>query len=119
MPLALDASHDLYQSAQSGVAIASGVDSVVQGITTRLRLFRGEWYLDVNAGMPWFEEVFTDGGQDIRRIESALKTQILAEPGANSILSFNLDFDGPTRDLAASFEVDTIYGPSGLVEVSL
>lgn len=118
MPLALNTSHDLYQSAQSGVAVASGVDSVVQGIRSRLLLFRGEWFLNANAGMPWFEEVFTDGGQDIRRIESALKAQIIATPGVESILSFDLAFDGATRDLSVSFSVDTIYGPSGEIEVS-
>lgn len=117
MPLALDASHDLYQGARSGIAIAADADAVVQGIRTRLLLFRGEWFLDVNAGTPWFEEVLTDG-QDIRRIESALKTQILATPGVESILSFDLNFDRATRDLSVTFEVDTIYGPSGVIEVS-
>lgn len=117
MPLALNASHDLYQSALSGVAIAAGADAVVQTITTRLRLFRGEWWLDTTAGMPWFEEVF-EGGQDLRRIESALKTQILATPGVEAILSFDLDFTASTRELSVSFEVDTIYGPSGTIEVA-
>ena len=118
MPLALDASHDLYLGPRSGVAIAEGADAVVQGILTRLRLFRGEWFLDINAGMPWFEEVFTDGGQDIKRIESALKTQINATPGVEAILSFAIAFDGATRDITVTFEVDTIYGPSGVIAVS-
>lgn len=117
MPLALDASHDLYLGPRSGIAIASDADAVVQGIRTRLLMFRGEWFLDVNAGTPWFEEVLTDG-QDIRRVESALKTQILATPGVESILSFDLNFDRATRDLSVTFEVDTIYGPSGVIEVS-
>lgn len=118
MPFALNESHDLYQSSRSGIAIAEGADSVVQGIRTRLLLFKGEWFLDINTGMPWFQEVFTDGGQDIRRIESALKTQINATPGVEAILSFNLEFIGSTRELTVSFEVDTIYGPSGLISVT-
>lgn len=118
MPLALNAAHDLYLGPQSGIALAEGAEAVVQGVTTRLRLFRGEWFLNVNAGMPWFQEVFTDGGQDIRRIESALRAQILATPGVEQILSLDIDFNGGTRDLSVTFDVDTIYGPSGLVEVA-
>lgn len=116
MPLALDDNHDLYMSARSGVAIATAGDAVVQGIKTRLLLFRGEWFLDTRVGTPWFEEVF--GPRDLRRIESAMKTQILADPGVKAITSFNLTVDGSTRELSVSFEADTIYGPSGVIEVS-
>lgn len=118
MTLALDSNHDLHVGNRNGVAIASDADAVVQGVKTRLLLFRGEWWLDTSAGTPWFETVFTGSGQDVRRIEQAMKRQIRDTPGVEGITSFAITYDPETREITISFEVDTIYGPSGLVEVA-
>lgn len=118
MPLALNEAHDIYLGPNSVVAVGEGVDAVVQGLITRLKLFRGEWFLNANAGMPWFQEVFTDGGQDIRRIESAIRSQINSAPGVLEIISLDVDFSASTRDLSISFNVSTTEGESGLIEVS-
>lgn len=118
MTLALDDSHDLYFGSRAGIAIATDADAVRQGILTRLRLFRGEWYLDTNAGVPWFESAFL-AGSNIRSIERTIKRQILDTPGVDEILSFTASFDGSTRSLSISFEVESIFGPSGVLEVSM
>lgn len=118
MTLALDASHDLYLGSRAGIAIAEGGDAVVQGILTRLRLFRGEWYLDVEAGTPWYQKILADGA-DIRIIETELKKQINDTPDVESILSFGLSFNRAQRAITVTFEVTTPFGPSGVLEVTL
>lgn len=117
MTLALDASHDLFLGSRAGVATVSGGEAVAQRLLTRLRLFRGEWFLDVNAGTPWFQTILADRA-DIRSIELELKRQITETPGVVSILSFAVDFNRSTRSLSISFEVDTPFGPSGVLEVA-
>lgn len=118
MTLALDSNHDLYVGNRNGVAIAIGADEVVQGVKTRLLLFRGEWWLNTAAGTGWFETVFSGAGQDVRRVEREIKRQILASPGVDTLTAFSISYDRATRSITITFEVDTIYGPSGIVEVS-
>lgn len=38
-------------------AIARGDEEIRQRVIQRLRFFRGEWFLDKNAGTPWFQRV--------------------------------------------------------------
>jgi len=110
MTLALDGNHDLHLGSRSSIAIATGADAVAQGILTRLRLFRGESYLNRQEGTPWFEEILSDQ-PDIRRIEVTLKERILDTPNVESLISFSIDFDSSTRSLTVSFEADTVFGP--------
>ena len=119
MSLALDENHDLYRGDRSGIALARGADEVVQGILTRLRLFTGEWFLDVDAGTDWYGVVFVDN-PDIRLIETEMKRRISSQPGVEGITRFDASgFDRGTRKFDLTFEVLTIYGPSGAIEVTL
>ena len=39
------------------VATVSDARSTRQRLEQKFKLWRGEWFLDVNAGFPWFEEI--------------------------------------------------------------
>lgn len=53
----LDAARDMTfgQSAQN--FLVDSPEAVAQVVETTLKLFLGEWYLDLNAGTPWLEGV--------------------------------------------------------------
>lgn len=113
-----DSVQDLMVNAKgNGAAFVTGADQAAQGVTTRLKLFKGEWFLDLQAGTPWFQEILVDN-PDVRRIESVLKARILGHQDVEEMLSFALEFDRATRDLTVQFEANTIYGPTGPLEVS-
>jgi len=118
MSLGLNAAGDIYLGSRSGVAIVTGADEVAQGIRTKLRLFLGEWFLDTTKGVPYFEEIFS-GVYDHARIESVLRAQIRSQSGVTEITSFSTSFDRAGRALTVNFEVDTIYGPSGPIEIGV
>ena len=115
MTLALDSTHDLVLGSRNGIGIAKDGVAVAQGILTRLQLFKGEWYLDIEAGTPWFQKIFADGS-DIRIIEAEIKRQILATPGVRSISTFFLDIDKPTRAVTITSEIQSDFGVLALEE---
>ena len=114
---ALDEDHDVFLRGGQ-IALAEGPDFVVQAIRTRLLLYRGEWWLDTESGVPWFQEILTKPA-DVVRTESTLRRTILETPGVTGLISFDLAFDRPRRDLRVSFEVQTEFGPSGVEVVQV
>src|SRR6516225_7250685 len=54
-------------------------DGVAQAVLTRLRLFVGEWYLDVTDGTPWTTQVLDKYTQD--QYDAAIRDRILGTPG--------------------------------------
>ena len=44
--------HDIYLDDRGDLAMVAGADCAAQLLGVGLRLFRGEWYLDIDAGIP-------------------------------------------------------------------
>lgn len=102
----LDDSHDIVFD-QYDLALVTGQEALRQRIKQRLLLFRGEWFLDIDAGVPYFEDVFIK--QPRRNIlESAFKREILADPEVTRLSAFDLGFVDE-RTLTLNFTVQTIY----------
>jgi len=91
-------------------------DAVAQAVLTRLRLWRGEWFLDTADGTPWSTEILGKR-QRGRNPDAAIKQRILGTQGVNEILSYNSTFDGNTRRLSVNATVGTIYGQATISEV--
>lgn len=115
MSLALDAAHDLYLDAAGLIATVSGADAVAQNVLTALRLFKGEWHLAVNRGVDWRGEILV-AHPDIRAIEFQLRRTVLSVPDVTGVREMSLDFDRGQRDLTISLQIDTVYGPSGVIQ---
>lgn len=88
--------------------LSNSPDTVAQAILTRLKLWRGEWFLDTTEGTPYTEEVL---GKSLSP-EISIKQRILGTPGVTAITAFSMSFDGNTRLLTVNATVDTLYGPA-------
>ena len=84
-------------------------DSIRQRLSVRLRLVLREWFLDLTAGLPYYE-VFFDKNPDVQEIEARLRAAILGVPGVLEILYFNLTFNNERRVLTVHFTVSTEEG---------
>lgn len=115
--LALNEDHDVFLEGGT-LSVATGADFVVQKIRTLLLAYRGEWYLNTDSGVPWFQTILTNP-TDVEENESILKRVILTPRGVTSITEFTATFDEQERDMTVVFRVDTIYGPSGIEEVTI
>ena len=84
-------------------------DQVIQSVRTRLLTYREEWFLDLTAGLPYFQEIFTKPA-NLVFTEAAIKREILDTVGVEKLISFEFTFDRSTRILDIRYEAETVYG---------
>jgi len=89
--------------------VMQGADAVRQQLFIKLNLWREEWFLDIDFGTPYLQEILgkriTLGGAI-----AAIKNSILEVDDVNSITDFSYNFNRSTRKLVVDFEVDTLFG---------
>lgn len=83
---------------------------VAQNVSTRLRLWLGEWFLNVEDGMPWLTQVI--GKYTTATRDFAITQRILGTPGVLSIATYGSQLDRDTRQFDVQSSINTIYGPS-------
>lgn len=104
------------ETADGGYTFGSGDNSwlinspeaVAQAVKTRFELWRGQWFLDTTAGMPWAQSIL--GKHDPTTYGIIIRKYILETRGVRSILSFNSTVNSLTRRVQFTAEIDTIYG---------
>jgi len=111
-----DANGDL----QFPLELASGLEAVAILLRERIRLFRGEWFLSVLAGIPYLP---SDDGTTVTeteailaqpfdpvKVRAALLTEILSTPAVVDVPVLRMSFDGPTRVLSTTWVAKTQFG---------
>jgi hypothetical protein len=119
--LLLDEDGDLVIGA-SGASFVSGIDAIVQGIQFRLRMWLGEWFLNQDIGIPYFEELIGDasktpGVED--RARAVFGAAILDTPGVLTILRLDVTIDRSTRKMTVSCQAKTAYGNTPVVQIEV
>jgi hypothetical protein len=85
----------------------SGADEVKQRILVTLWHYWEEYFLNVPAGVPWYELIL--GSKDKKMVEALLRKTILSVPGVISIQNFFIqDPAGYMRDYAIFADVEVI-----------
>jgi hypothetical protein len=114
-----DASGD-YQFGHNGADFwYNQVEGVGQSIETRLLLYRGEWFLDLQEGTPWggfpLNPAVVRQGQilgahtELTR-DVALRTRVLETVGVQSIDLYASQVDPNTRQFSVQMIITTVYG---------
>ena len=111
----LDAAHDMtFGAGRDSYAATS--DATAQRLVCRLWTIRGEWFLDTDAGVPWWP-TSDDSGQTImgnsanlQFVEAELKACILGTDGVATCASFSAELDHDTRKLTVTAEGTTTDG---------
>lgn len=104
----LDADGDYVFGGQQADFYKDSPEAVGQAVLTRLRLLRGEWFLDKTEGTPWATEVlgkYTSGTYD-----AAIRQRILGTQGVLSLASYTSTLDTENRALSVTATINTIYG---------
>lgn len=105
----LDSNNDLLVEGGTFQLVQDG-EEVVQHVRTRLQFYLEEWFLDILAGVPYTQKIFTKP-VNLANIESILKTKILSTPGVERLTEFAMNYEGQSiRKLTVSFSAETSFG---------
>lgn len=90
---------------------------LLQTVTDTLALWKGEWFLDLNAGFPWAQRVLGVVPANPTAVGALLRQALLAIPGIVSV-SAKATYSGRTRAFSYTFVAvantgQTITGGSG------
>jgi hypothetical protein len=106
--------HDLVVT--TDLSWTSGTAAVAQGCKIVLGMIEGEWFADLDEGVPYLER---DGvpatrallGQKFNpeKARAAMRPELLSVPGVTNINYLTPEFDGRTREMTVRFEVDTEF----------
>lgn len=91
-------------AAGRSMSIINGASAVAQHLRCLLRLIKGEWFLDLDAGTAFGEIIWRKGSTDLQ-VSTELKRVILGTDGVASIQSFSFTRDAASRTARVSFEV--------------
>jgi hypothetical protein len=102
---------------EGDLVLTTGHAAVAQGIWIALSDIRGEWFADLDDGVPWLandsvpdEEAILGGKFDELRVSAAIREAILGVPGVAEIVTLVVSFDAATRALSISWVVRTSFG---------
>jgi hypothetical protein len=81
--------------------------AVGQAILTRLKLWLGEWFLDITDGTAYPTGVLAE--RYGKQPDAIIKRRILGTPGVVSLVSYSSVFDHKSRTLTVNAAVQTLY----------
>lgn len=106
----LDESGDIVTS---GTQFTGGALEVAQTVKTRLRLYLGENFRDIQDGTPWWESILGKEGT-LSSKEAIIRNRIIRTDGVTRIISFTTDFVISTRAYSVKVGILTKYGETEL-----
>ncbi len=91
------------------IYFSSGVRGVTQGIRIRMQTFKGEWFLDLNHGVPYWQDILGKKFNEIK-VREAFRRAITDAPGVNRVVDLQVEYDGATRAVNVWWKAQTIFG---------
>jgi hypothetical protein len=90
-------------------------DAVAQAILTRLKLFSGEWWENLNEGLPLWTQMIGYSGTNKAHVDATIKKRIEDTKLNGQSLIVNVSnvagvYTPATRSYSFSADVQTIYG---------
>lgn len=96
-----------YTFGYGNTCFATDLEACAQAIKTRLKMFQGECWEDLDDGLPFFQQIA--GSRDKTMIDALVRSRILGTTGVTSIQSFSSDISADRRYTATAL-VNTQYG---------
>lgn len=87
-------------------------EAVGQAAQTRLLLWLGEWFYNIDDGTPYMQGVF--GKKSLDSANITIQDRILGTEGLTDIQDYESEVNSDTRVMTAQMSIDTIYGPTPL-----
>ena len=108
----LDDDGDEYADS-TGLAMTGDLPGIKQQTTLRLGFFKGEWFLNEDTGIPWYEEIIVKN-PNLIRIREIFRDAILSVTGIREVTFMDLLFSSYARTLSVNFRASTDLGELGI-----
>lgn len=89
---------------------------VAQAVKINLLFIQDDWFLNLAAGVPYFEKIFVKA-PNLDHVAAIFRRTIVETPGVGALTKFVFDFDGDTRIFTLEWAADTDEGEIGDVEM--
>lgn len=91
-------------------------EAIKQRLLIRLMIFKGEWFLDTDLGLPYYQTIFQKGVTK-EVVDTVIKREIESVEGVSRIVSFSSTLNNATRAYSCDFVCKTTTGDT--IEVNL
>jgi len=88
---------------------SSGTQAVAQGIDQRMRSFKGEWFLDIDNGVPYYEDILGQKFSEVK-VRSIYRDILENSPGVAKVLTLTANYVGANRTTDIFWQVLTVFG---------
>lgn len=90
----------------------TNLQAVAQAINTRLLLFKGEWWENLNEGTPYFQQILSQRAtpQNLQVMALALANRVSTTPFVSSVTDISCTINDATRLLMFSCIAKTSFG---------
>jgi hypothetical protein len=88
----------------------SDLEAVAQILATRLKMFQGEWFLNLLDGLPLFQKILGSSGspRSLQVVINLIAARILGTPFVIGVSNFNASFQN--RQFVYTASVSTQFG---------
>jgi len=107
----LDDNLDYTLGQKPGDAFYADSEAVVQAIVTHLNLLLGEWWEDLDDGLPLFQEVLGQFNNQ-EDADLVITERILSTIGVKRVYDISSTLDHDRRKYAYTASVETVFGDS-------
>jgi len=104
-----DATGNLALSKDGNFGVVTGLEGLRQRVQTKLKLWRGEWFLDTTKGIPYRQSIFRRPASPGLASQTITKS-ILEEVEVTDVRKVSATIDSTTRVFSYSAQVASIYG---------
>lgn len=82
--------------------LVTGADAVAQHLRIRLRLIKGEYFLDTRVGIPYYSQIWVKN-PNIGAVNNVFRRAIVTTPGVESLERLDNVFDASRREYTLTF----------------
>jgi hypothetical protein len=117
--LKLDANNELVIE-NGDLVFTRGIEAVVQQCRIALQMFQGEWFLNLDVGIPYWEKIL--GEKPKTAIEAArifFRRELQLVDGVEKVTRLDVTYTGSTRTLTVTWQVSTVFGdtPADVIDL--
>ena len=83
--------------------------AVAQCVGTRLKLWEGEWFLNLTEGTPWLQGIL--GKKNLGLASALIRERVMGTPFVTGVTDFSFFFNSTTIAWIVTGKVSTFFGP--------